>query len=187
MLAEEEDNNTDGDGAGEGNDPPPASKKTDPDPKMVPESDLMAVKSQRDDLKTKLTTTEGEAASWQTKFNDVNAKFTTATTELESLKTVQGDLDKLTAKSEDDSKLLDAANNGLVARTKDLILSSYPKLDKDKLKDKSQVQLDIILDTLEDVAPSGRKLNDPGPASNNGTGSTPLELAAAEIAAAKGK
>ena len=162
-------------------------------PKMVPETDLMAVKSQLTDAKTKqtdaetkLTEVETTAVEWQNKFNAAAAKTQTSTQELESLKTVQGDLDKLKEKSEGDSKLLTKANEDLVAKSKDLIFSRYPKLSKDKVDNKSQEQLDIMLDTLEDVAPSGRRLNDPGGGGGGGNGATPLEIAAAEMQAARG-
>ena len=162
-------------------------------PKMVPETDLMAVKSQLTDAKTKqtdaetkLTEVETTAVDWQNKFNAAAAKTKTSNQELESLKTVQGDLDKLKEKSEGDSKLLTKANEDLVAKSKDLIFSRYPKLSKDKVDNKSQEQLDIMLDTLEDVAPSGRRLNDPGGGGGGSNGATPLEIAAAELQAAKG-
>ena len=189
-MTEEDLKGTNGDPKGEGGDPDP---KGDPGPKMVLESDLLAVKSQRDDAKTKLTEAETKitevettAVDWQNKFNTAAAKSQTSTQELESLKTVQGDLDKLKEKSEGDSKLLTKANEDLVTKSKDLIYSRYPKLSKDKVDGKSQEQLDIMLDTLEDVAPSGRMLNDPGGGGGGGNGATPLEIAAGEMQAARG-
>ena len=162
-------------------------------PKMVLESDLLAVKNQRDEFKTKLTeaetkitTVETTAVDWQNKFNAAAAKSQTSTQELESLKTVQGDLDKLKEKSEGDSKLLTKANEDLVAKSKDLIFSRYPKLSKDKVDNKSQEQLDMMLDTLEDVAPSGQRTSDPGGGGGASNGTTPLEIAAAEMQAARG-
>ena len=185
MVAEGEgqgDNSGD-EGEGEGKPPPP-----DSDPKAtVPASDLMAVKGQLIDAKAKLGTAETEAADWQAKFNAKNSEFTTASTELESLKNVQTELDELKAKSEGDSKLLTDASAGLIARTKDVITSRYPDLKADKLKDKTLEQLDIMRDTLEDVAPSGRKNNDPGPGGPSPNGATPLENAAQEMAAAKAR
>ncbi len=168
-------------GEGEGDPPPPSGS----DPKMVKESDLLTVKSQRDDARIKLGTAETEAADWQKKFNDVTGQFGTATTELETFKTIQTELDELKAKSEGDSKTLTEASTGLIARTKDVITARYPNLDVAKLKDKSLEQLDIMLDTLEDVAPSGRKSNDPGPSISSSNGVTALDIAAQEIAAAK--
>lgn len=166
-----------------------SDQKDDKDsgPKMVKESDLLAVKSQLSDSKSKLTTAEAETVTWQNKFNARNGEFETQSTELESLKTVQETLDELKGKSESDSKTLTETQEGLVARTKDVILARYPNLSSDKLKDKSQQQLDIMLDTLEDVAPSGQKRNDPGPASNNSSGGTALEVAAQELAEAKAR
>ena len=158
---------------------------TDPAPKMVPESDLLAVKSKRDEYKTAVTTAETEAADWQKKFNDLTGQHSTASTELESLKTVQTDLDELKAKSEGDSKTLTETSTGLIARTKDVITARYPNLDVAKLKDKTLEQLDIMLETLEDVAPSGRKNNDPGPSGGSSNGVSPLDIAAQEMAAAK--
>ncbi len=183
-MAEEKEETTTTDPPGEGTPPP---KGNDSDPKMVPESDLLAVKSARDDARTKLTTAETEASSWQSKFNDVTAKHSTAITELESLKNVQTDLDELKGKSEGDVKLLTETKEGLVARTKDVILSRYEKLDPKKLENKTLEQLDMMLDTLEDVAPSGRKKNDPGPGNSSNGVVDGLQNAADELAAAKAK
>ena len=183
-MAEEKEETTTTDPPG-GDDPPP--KEKDPAPKMVLESDLLAVKSARDDAKTKLGVAETEASSWQSKFNDVTAKHTTATTELESLKTIQTDLDKLKATSESDAKLLTEASENLVARTKDLITSRYEKLDPKKLDNKTLEQLDMMLETLEDVAPSGRKKNDPGPGNSDNGVASGLQIAADELAAAKAR
>ncbi len=164
-----------------------SSSTETPTPKMVPESDLMTVKSQRDDARTKLTLAESEASSWQTKFNDVTAKMGTATTELESLKTIKTDLDELKAKSEGDSKLLTEAAENLVTSKRDIISARYPKLDVKKTEGKSLEQLDIMLDTLEDVAPSGRTKNDPGPGANGSTGAGGISIAMQELADAKAK
>ena len=162
-------------------------KITDPAPKMVPESDLMTVKTQRDDARTKLTLVESEASSWQKKFNDETANLSTVTTERDSLKTIQTELDELKAKSEGDSKLLTEAAENLVTSKRDIISARYPKLDVKKTEGKSLEQLDIMLDTLEDVAPSGRTNNDPGPPVSVSSGAGGLANAAAELAAAKAR
>lgn len=176
-MAEEDktDNKDNGEGEGKGS-----------DQKMVPESDLIAVKMQLDPLKVKVTEAETQAVEWQTKFNAATASGKTSSTELESLKTVQVELDKLKEKSEGDSKLLTTATEALVTKSRELILTRYPKIASAKLENKSLEQLDMLLETLEDVAPGDRKPNDPGPGGGS-NGKTPLDIAADEMAAAKAK
>jgi hypothetical protein len=165
--------------------PPPANT-----PKLVPESDLLAVKERSSkleekvkSLETDLSTSQTSASLWQNKIQDAEAQLATLKQQADSAKTVQQELDALKTKSEGDSKSLETSTKRTLDLTRDLISARYPDLDQAKYKDMSQSELDSLLKALEIVNPAqnGTRRFDGGNGSGAGAPRTGLEVAHMEL------
>lgn len=182
-----------GSAGSEGNDPP---ADPNPAPKMVPESDLLAVKERSSkfearvkELESELSTHQTEASSWQKQYQDAEAQLSTLKEQAESVKTVQSELDALKTKSEGDSKSLEESNKTILDLTRNLVAARYPDLDQAKYKDMSQSELDSLLKALEIVNPAQGSSHrfDSGDGSGSNGAKSALEIAQQELAGLRPK
>lgn len=147
-----------------GGEPPPPEPPPSPGPKMVPESDLMAVKAQAQRTQTQL---QGQIDQLQRDGGATRAQLETLTAELQVAKETVQEVEQLRSQAAAAEQSRDQLNQRLATSLREDLVSKYGYKAED-VKDYKLEQLELLTEALA-KAPSGGQSRSNQPRFNSGT------------------